>query len=117
MGSSSTISRITGYIHLHSLSSTTPYKNYGDESCYESIREHARREQAKIFDYLEVNLTPYVCGESITAVDFYLYMLSRWDVDKASMRSGRPNLNALLDEVSADPRLKKLLSTALKRLL
>ena len=41
--------------------------------------------------------SPFLCGEDITAVDFYLYTLTRWDLDKSRLREGRPNLKVFLD--------------------
>jgi glutathione S-transferase len=88
---------------------------YGDEAAYESIRACARAEQALVFDYLEAELAPYLCGDQLTAADFYLYMLSRWDVDKTAMRAGRPKLNALLDEIRARPTVDAVLAAQPKR--
>ena len=88
---------------------------YGDEAAYESIRACARAEQALVFDYLEAELAPYLCGNQLTAADFYLYMLSRWDVDKTAMRAGRPKLNALLDEIRARPTVDAVLAAQPRR--
>ena len=70
----------------------------------------ARAEQQIIFDHLENILDPYICGKNLTAADFYLYMLSRWDLDKAAMREGRPKLNALLDEIRARPSVDAVIA-------
>ena len=88
---------------------------YGDEAAYDSIRSFARKEQAVIFDHFETVLDPYLCGKICTAADFYLYMLSRWDVDKAAMRADRPKLNALLDEMRARPAVASVLAAQPKR--
>jgi len=88
---------------------------YGDDAAAEAIRDRARAEQRVIFDYLEANLDPYICGQTLTAADFYLYMLSRWDLDKAAMRAGRPRLNALLDEMRARPSVAETIAAQPRR--
>ena len=84
---------------------------YGDEAAFESIQNMARAEQHIIFDHLESIIDPYVCGQTLTAADFYLYMLSRWDLDKTAMRSTRPKLNALLDKMRARPSVDAVLAS------
>ena len=90
-------------------------KYYGDVAAALSIRLMARAEQRIIFDYLEDILDPYICGKDLTAADFYLYMLSRWDLDKAVMREGRPKLNALLDEIRARPSVDAVIAAQPRR--
>jgi len=85
-------------------------KYYGDGAAAPSIRLMARAEQQIIFDHLENILDPYICGKDLTAADFYFYMLSRWDLDKAVMREGRPKLNALLDEIRARPSVDAVIA-------
>ena len=91
-------------------------KYYGDESAAHSIKRMARAEQQIVFDHLEGVVDPYICGENLTAADFYFYMLSRWDVDKTSMREGRPKINALLDEMRARPSVSKVLAAQPRRM-
>jgi glutathione S-transferase len=88
---------------------------YGDEASFDSIRACARAEQAIIFDHIESVLGPYLCGQMLTAADFYLYMLSRWDIDKTAMRAGRPRLNALLDEMRARPSVDAVIAAQPRR--
>lgn len=85
-------------------------KYYGDESAAHSIKRMARAEQQIVFDHLEGVVSPHICGENLTAADFYFYMLSRWDVDKTAMREGRPKINALLNEMRARPSVSKVLA-------
>jgi len=42
-------------------------------------------------------------------------MLSRWDLDKAAMRAGRPRLNALLDEMRARPSVAETIAAQPRR--
>ena len=85
-------------------------KYYCDVSAAPSIQLMARAEQQIIFNHLEDILDPYICGKDLTAADFYFYMLSRWDLDKAAMREGRPKLTALLDEIRARPSVDSVIA-------
>ena len=74
------------------------------------MKEKAQQEQSIIYDYIEQNLNPYLCGEIITAADFYLYTLTRWDFDKTKLRIGRPNLSIFLENLRSRKSVDKVLS-------
>ena len=88
---------------------------YANESAFDNIRAKAVAEQAVLYDYIEAELDPYICGEMLTAVDFYLYMLSRWDFNKTGIRSNRPKLDALLTELRARPSVSDSLAAQPRR--
>ena len=79
------------------------------------MKEKALQEQSIIYDYIEQNLNPYLCGEIITAADFYLYTLTRWDFDKTKLRNGRPNLTNFLDKLRSRPSVSRVLSQQPKK--
>ena len=68
-----------------------------------------------LYNYIEVELAPYICGEILTAADFYLYMLSRWDFNKSAIRATRPKLDALLTELRARPSVSESLAAQPQR--
>ena len=112
------------YWKMLSLMATTLYSGYHrqhhrdfyvDEPGFESLKSKAQKEQSIIFDYIEKNLTPYICGKTITAVDFYLYTLTRWDFDKTKLRNGRPNLTNFLDKLRSRPSVTRVLSQQPKK--
>lgn len=74
---------------------------YVGEEGYADVKARAKAEQAPLYDYIEGLLNPYLCGEQVTAADFYLYMLTRWDLDRKALREGRPNLTRFLDLIRA----------------
>ena len=88
---------------------------YANESAFDDIRAKAVAEQAVLYDYIEAELDPYICGEMLSAVDFYLYMLSRWDFNKTGIRSNRPKLDALLTELRARPSISDSLAAQPRR--
>ena len=91
-------------------------QKYVEESGLASLKIKAQAEQAIVFDYLEGMFSPFLCGEDITAVDFYLYTLTRWDLDKSRLREGRPNLKVFLDILRSRDSVQKVLNAQPKRL-
>ena len=83
---------------------------YGGPASQEDIRQTAKALNDRIFDYLETQLSPYICGETLSAVDFYLYMLHRWEIDKTALREGRPNLTHFLELMRAHPVTEQVLA-------
>ena len=88
---------------------------YAQESGFDDLRAKAVAEQAVLYDYIEAALAPYICGEVLTAADFYLYMLSRWDFNKTAIRDTRPKLDALLTELRARPSVSESLAAQPQR--
>lgn len=70
---------------------------YVSDAGFDDVRTRAKGEQAPLYDYIESQLNPFLCGDAPTAADFYLYMLTRWDLDRAGLRAGRPHLTRFLD--------------------
>ena len=83
---------------------------YGGKDSQEDIRQTAKAFNYKLFDYLETELSPYICGKTLSAADFYLYMLHRWDTDKTALREGRPNLSHFLELMRAHPAVEQVLA-------
>ena len=107
------------YWRMLSLLSSTLYSGYHrqhhandyvNEIGFTSLKEKALQEQSIIYDYIEQNLNPYLCGKIITAADFYLYTLTRWDFDKTKLRLGRPNLSIFLENLRSRKSVDKVLS-------
>ncbi len=88
---------------------------YAQKSGFDDLRAKAVAEQSVLYDYIEAELTPYICGKTLTAADFYLYMLSRWDFNKTAIRINRPKLNALLAELRARPSVSDSLAAQPRR--
>ena len=88
---------------------------YGPENAFPQIKSMAKEVNDKLYDYIEAILNPYICGVDLTAADLYLYMLSRWNLDKAGMREGRPKLAAHIDTLRAHPTIDATLASQPKR--
>ena len=88
---------------------------YGPEDAYPEIKAMARAVNDSLYDYIENLLNPYICGAQLTAADFYLYMISRWNVDKTELRATRPKLASLLDTLRAHPTVEATLASQPRR--
>ena len=84
---------------------------YGGTDSLDDIRQTAKAFNYRLFDYLETELSPYICGKTLSAADFYLYMLHRWDTDKTALREGRPNLTHFLEVMRAHPVVEQVLAS------
>ena len=96
------------YLSLITLLATTVYPAYhrqhhthyyGFADDFAGIKAKAREMNDNLFDYLEGQLSPYALGQHVCAVDFYLYMLTRWEPQKDQMRANRPKLAAFCDQM------------------
>ena len=78
---------------------------YGPEAAWPEIQGLARAVNDELYDYIEGVLNPYICGEMLTPADLYLYMISRWNLDKDAMRASRPKLASALDRLHTHPSI------------
>ena len=108
------------YNQSMSIMSTGIYQNYHhinhsyyyvSEENYDDLRNMATKRQATLYNYIESILNPYLCGEEITAADFYLYMISAWDQDRKKLFTDRPKLSSLIKELSDRPSIKKVITS------
>tara|TARA_X000000368_G_scaffold298918_1_gene238048 strand:- start:3491 stop:4099 length:609 start_codon:yes stop_codon:yes gene_type:complete len=108
------------YNQSMSVMSTSIYQNYHhqnhsyyyvSEENYDDFRKRAAERQVTIYNYIESILRPYLCGDEITAADFYLYMIATWDNDREKLFTDRPKLLALVKELSERPSIKKVISS------
>ena len=114
------------YNQFLSLIATTVYQSYhrqyhtyqyGIENCYEHIRQDAKQVNDLIYDYFNKELNPYLCGDILTAVDFYLFMMCLFESDKKLLFNKYPNLdnhfkiinsrNSVLYTLKNQPRIEQ----------
>ena len=107
------------YLSLITLLATTVYpayhrqhhtRYYGFEDGFDGIKSKAREMNDTMFDYLEGQLSPYLLGRNVCAVDFYLYMLTRWEPQKEQMRTNRPKLSAFCDQMRSHKVVESVLA-------
>ena len=83
---------------------------YADDGAHDDVRARARDEQAVTYDYIETLLNPFLCGAAVTAADFYLYMLTRWDLDKPTLAATRPKLAAFIQAMRTHPSVDAVIA-------
>ena len=102
------------YWEILSLLGTTMYPAYhrqhhpyyyGPEAAFNEMRRLAQVDQSALFNHVDAMLTPYLCGDILTAADFYFYMMSRWDMNKKIMLDGRPKLKTFINKMRTHPSL------------
>ena len=75
------------------------------------MRRLAQGHQSVLFNHVEAMLNPYLCGDILTAADFYFYMMSRWDMNKETMFDGRPKLKTFIKNMREHPSIDKVLKS------
>ena len=88
---------------------------YISKNSFEDLRSRAHEEQLRTYNYIEKELGPYICGEVLTAADFYLYMLLRWDLHKEILYKGRPNLTSFSNTMRKRPSVMRVLEDQPKK--
>ena len=83
---------------------------YISEGSYDDLKDKATKRLEAIFDHIENILNPYICSV-LTAADFYLYMITRWDPNKKKLFALRPNLSKLISIISERESVIKVLAS------
>jgi glutathione S-transferase len=81
-----------------------------DVSAAAVIKRGAEARATTFLDVIEVHLAangPLFLGSGLSALDFYLVMLSRWARPMARPPRSRPNIAKLLDRVTALPSVRR----------
>jgi glutathione S-transferase len=81
-----------------------------DVSAADAVKHGAEARAGKFLDVVEDHLRtdgPLFLGDKLSALDFYLVMLSRWARPMARPPRSRPNIAKLLDRVTALPSVRR----------
>jgi len=81
-----------------------------DAAGADGIEASARADMDRYFAIMNdaLNPGPYLLGESYSAVDVYLWMLSRWHPDTERLFADNPRIARLVDLVEARPAVAKV---------
>ena len=60
-------------------------------------------------NYINMKLNPYLLGENKSAVDYYLYMVTRWDPSIDNLLNDKDNLGKFITQMKEDDAVKKVL--------
>ena len=67
---------------------------YAPKDAAEKVGILAARDREAAYIYINDNLNPYVLGKNKSAVDYYLYMVSRWDPGLERLLGDKSNLES-----------------------
>ena len=82
----------------------------GDAAAKEVVKRGAEARASNFLDVIENHLKangPLFLGDKLSAVDFYLVMLSRWARPMTKPPRSRPHVAKLLDKVTALPSVRR----------
>ena len=80
-----------------------------DEASAPAVKSAAEARLINWFDIVEDNMGagPYLLGDTFSAIDVYLLMVSRWGRHLATKPASRPKIKKLTDLVLARPAVQK----------
>ena len=82
---------------------------YAPKDVSEEVRILAAKDRETAYTYINEKLNPYVLGKNKSAVDYYLYMVTRWEPNIDRLLSDKPNLESLITLMKEDDAVKKVL--------
>ena len=82
---------------------------YAPKDAVEEVGILAAQDREVAYTYINDNLKPYVLGKNKSAVDFYLYMVTRWDPNIDQLLSNKRNLESFVALMKEDYAVKKVL--------
>jgi len=87
-----------------------PSRLLADEAAQGEIRARLAERIAHCWSVMEAALTPapFLLGESMSVLDLYVTVVSRWTPRKALHESVAPRIGGVVRRVEADPRLAAL---------
>ena len=82
---------------------------YAPKDVSEEVGILAANDRETAYTYINDKLNPYVLGKNKSAVDYYLYMVTRWEPNIDRLLSDKPNLESLITLMKEDDAVKKVL--------
>jgi glutathione S-transferase len=105
---------LTNTVQAELLAYFYPERVTDDAAAAAQVKAHAETRIGAMLDRIEASLDaggPYLLGDSFSAADLYLFMLSRWTRGFANPAGNRPALRRLLDAVAKRPAVQRALKT------
>tara|TARA_A100001011_G_scaffold345766_1_gene381690 strand:+ start:863 stop:1471 length:609 start_codon:yes stop_codon:yes gene_type:complete len=82
---------------------------YAPKDAAKEVGILAAQEREVAYTFINDNLKPYVLGKNKSAVDYYLYMVTRWDPNIDQLLSNKRNLESFVALMKEDYAVKKVL--------
>jgi len=84
---------------------------YTPKDVAEDVGKLAAQDRETAYNYINMKLNPYLLGENKSAVDYYLYMVTRWDPSIDNLLNDKDNLGKFISHMKEDDAVKKVLSS------
>ena len=84
---------------------------YAPKDVAEDVGKLAAQDRETAYHYINNKLNPYLLGKNKSAVDYYLYMVTRWDPSIDKLLSDKSSLDKFIAQMKEDDAVKKVLSS------
>ena len=84
---------------------------YAPKDVAEDVGKLAAQDRETAYHYINNKLNPYLLGKNKSAVDYYLYMVTRWDPSIDKLLNDKSSLDKFIAQMKEDDVVKKVLSS------
>ena len=84
---------------------------YAPKDVAKDVGKLAAQDRETAYHYINNKLNPYLLGKNKSAVDYYLYMVTRWDPSIDKLLSDKSSLYKFIAQMKEDDAVKKVLSS------
>ena len=84
---------------------------YAPKDVAEDVGKLAAQDRETAYHYINNKLNPYLLGKNKSAVDYYLYMVTRWDPSIDKLLKDKSSLDKFISQMKEDDAVKKVLSS------
>ena len=84
---------------------------YAPKDVAEDVGKLAAQDRETAYHYINNKLNPYLLGKNKSAVDYYLYMVTRWDPSIDKLLNDKSSLDKFIAQMKEDDAVKKVLSS------
>ena len=84
---------------------------YAPKDVAKDVGKLAAQDRETAYHYINKKLNPYLLGKNKSAVDYYLYMVTRWDPSIDKLLNDKSSLDKFIAQMKEDDAVKKVLSS------
>ena len=84
---------------------------YAPKDVAKDVGMLAAQDRETAYHYINKKLNPYLLGKNKSAVDYYLYMVTRWDPSIDKLLNDKSSLDKFIAQMKEDDAVKKVLSS------
>ena len=84
---------------------------YAPKDVAKDVGKLAAQDRETAYHYINNKLNPYLLGKNKSAVDYYLYMVTRWDPSIDKLLKDKSSLDKFISQMKEDDAVKKVLTS------